>query len=59
MFSLGILIGFDRIQMVCSLVLTGTGLVYGYYGCFINDGCNGYYIMLLGRAGLWMATYVR
>ncbi|XP_039445815.1 uncharacterized protein LOC120425373 [Culex pipiens pallens] len=45
------------IQMVCSLVLTGTGLVYGYYGCFINDGCNGYYIMLLGRAGLWMATY--
>lgn len=45
------------VQMVISLVLTGTGLVYGYYGCFINDECNGYYIMLLGRAGLWIGTY--
>ncbi|KXJ82777.1 hypothetical protein RP20_CCG011210 [Aedes albopictus] len=59
-------VGFERIgtthaswiQLIFSMVLTMTGFIFAYHGCYSGNECPGYYMLLYLRALFWVATYV-
>ncbi|XP_062554685.1 uncharacterized protein LOC134219830 [Armigeres subalbatus] len=58
-------VGFERIgtthaswtQLIFSMVLTMTGFIFAYHGCYSGNECPGYYIILYVRALFWVTTY--
>ncbi|EAT34473.1 AAEL013295-PA [Aedes aegypti] len=59
-------VGFERIgtthaswiQLIFSMILTMTGFIFAYHGCYSGNECPGYYMVLYLRALFWLATYV-
>ncbi|XP_065074217.1 uncharacterized protein LOC135698254 [Ochlerotatus camptorhynchus] len=46
------------IQLIFSMILTMTGFIFAYHGCYSGNECPGYYMMLYLRAFFWVATYI-
>lgn len=59
-------VGFERVgtthaswvQLIFSMILTMTGFIFAYHGCYSGNECPGYYMLLYLRALFWVTTYI-